>query len=271
MALVRHLMVACLLTAPVAAPQAPAPAPLPGSRLLHTRTIDGPLEVKAATANDEAVLAGLTYVEREFDAPPWDTPQSFVTGYRDALVAAGWRLLDVPRIDAATAPQGTIDLAAHYTLNSNDLYVRLSRSPDGRYRIRVADVGAEDWAAPLAKACRLPVPSLHFELDRPVLRAADAEPALQKLADLLKGRNAPAVEVQGHMDNVGDAGVAPRQALSEARAKAVVSWLVAHGVPASKVTAKGYGKRMPITDNDTDLGRELNRRIEVVCRSAAAR
>ena len=75
----------------------------------------------------------------------------------------------------------------------------------------------------------------------------------------------PAVEIEGHMDNIGEAGVASRQALSEGRAKAVAAWLTAHGVPASKVTATGYGKTRPIADNDTDLGRALNRRIEVAC------
>ena len=84
--------------------------------------------------------------------------------------------------------------------------------------------------------------SLHFDLDRPTLREFESEPTLEKLADLLKSKNAPAVEIQGHMDNIGEAGAAARQTLSEGRAKIVASWLVAHGVPAAKVTSKGYGK-----------------------------
>jgi peptidoglycan-binding protein ArfA len=67
------------------------------------------------------------------------------------------------------------------------------------------------------------------------------------------------------MDNIGEAGAAARQQLSEGRAKTVAAWLVAHGVPASTITATGYGKTRPIADNDTDLGRALNRRIEVAC------
>jgi len=59
-------------------------------------------------------------------------------------------------------------------------------------------------------------------------------------------------------------GDAVRQVLSEARAKAVAAWLTSHGVPASRVAAKGYGKRRPVADNDSDLGRAKNRRIELV-------
>ena len=52
--------------------------------------------------------------------------------------------------------------------------------------------------------------------------------------------------------------------LALGRAKSVAGWLTTQGgVPASKVTAGGLGRSRPIADNDTDLGRALNRRIEV--------
>ena len=60
-----------------------------------------------------------------------------------------------------------------------------------------------------------------------------------------------------------------RQTLSEGRAKAVAAWLTAHGVPANKITSKGYGKAKPIADNDTDLGRATNRRIEIARRDCS--
>ena len=140
------------------------------------------------------------------------------------------------------------------------------REPDGRIQIAVADIGDENWSTMLATDCRVRVYSLHFDLDRPTLREHESEPTLEKLADLLKSKSAPAVEIQGHMDNIGEAGAAARQTLSEGRAKIVASWLVAHGVPAAKITSKGYGKTEPIAENDSDLGRALNRRIEVARR-----
>lgn len=267
MGLLRHAIVALALSAFAAAEQAsPVPSPLPGSRLIQTSHVDGPLEVRAATADEEAILAGHSYTKqsyREGHALPFDT---FVITYRDALFNAGWKLIDSPKLDPKLPPpEGDLDISAHYMNNGRNLYTRITRTAEGAYDINIADIGDENWSAILAKECRLRIPSIHFDLDRATIRAFESEPTLQKLAGVLKEPKAPAVEIQGHMDNIGEAGVAARQTLSEARAKAVAAWLTSHGVPAEKVTSKGYGKTRPIADNDSDLGRALNRRIEVVC------
>jgi outer membrane protein OmpA-like peptidoglycan-associated protein len=248
---------------------APVPSPLPNSRLIQSSRVDGPLEVRSATADDEAILAGASYTKQSYlegHAMPFD---SFVAIYRDALFNAGWKLIDAPKIDARLPPpEGDLDISAHYLNNARNIYVRITRTGEGAYDINVADVGEEDWSAMLSTECRLRVPSIHFDLDRPTIRTFESEPTLEKLANVLKEKNAPAVEIQGHMDNIGEAGVAARQALSEGRAKAVAAWLTAHGVPAAKLTSKGYGKTRPIADNDSDLGRAMNRRIEVACLSS---
>ncbi len=129
--------------------------------------------------------------------------------------------------------------------------------------MNVADVGEEEWASVLAKQCRIRPYTIQFDLDRPSFRP-EAVPTLEKLAELLKPRSAPAVEVQGHMDNIGATGDAVRQVLSEARATAVAAWLVGHGVARSKLSSQGYGKTRPVAANDSDLGRAMNRRIEIV-------
>ena len=222
--------------------------------------------MRSATADDEAVLAGTSYTKQTFAAPYGILVDVFVTTYRDALLAAGWKLIDVPKVVPNMPPlEGDVDISAHYVNNARNIYTRITRLADGNYEINVADVGEENWSDALAKECRVRIPSIHFDLDRPTIRTFESEPTLEKLANVLKSKNAPAVEIQGHMDNVGEAGVASRQMLSEGRAKAVAAWLIAHGVPVAKITAKGYGKTKPIADNDTDLGRATNRRIEVSC------
>ena len=239
--------------------------PLAGARILQTSRVDGPLELKSATADDEAVLAGMAYTKKSYQRTSAISSIRFISSYRDALFAAGWKLIDVTKLDEAALQPETVTVSAHYMANGRNIYARVTQEPDGPYEINVADVGAENWTATLAKDCRVRIYSLHFDLDRPTLREFESEPTLEKLADLLKGQNAPAVEIQGHMDNIGEAGAAARQTLSTGRAKIVASWLVAHGVPAAKVTSKGYGKTRPIAENDSDLGRALNRRIEVAC------
>ncbi|HEX6164999.1 MAG TPA: OmpA family protein [Vicinamibacterales bacterium] len=239
--------------------------PLPGARLVHTSRIDSALELKSATADDEAILAGMSYVKKSYERTAPISSLRFVTSYRDALFAAGWKLIDVTKVDEKMTLAETVTVSAHYMTNGRNIYARVTQEPDGPYEINVADVGAEDWRAALARECRIRIPSLHFDLDRPTLREFESEPSLRKLADVLKAKTAPAVEIQGHADNIGEAGAPARQSLSAGRAKIVASWLVAHGVPAAKVTSKGYGKTRPIADNDSDLGRALNRRIDVVC------
>ena len=67
------------------------------------------------------------------------------------------------------------------------------------------------------------------------------------------------VEIGGHTDAQG--AEADNQALSEARAQAVVAFMVARGVPANGLRAVGFGESRPIADNDTSEGRAQNRRI----------
>ena len=69
------------------------------------------------------------------------------------------------------------------------------------------------------------------------------------------------IEVDGHTDNVGDP--AKNKVLSEARAKAVVAYLVKKGIGAERMTGVGHGDAMPITDNTTNEGKQQNRRTEL--------
>jgi OmpA-OmpF porin, OOP family len=68
------------------------------------------------------------------------------------------------------------------------------------------------------------------------------------------------MEIGGHTDAQGSEG--GNQALSQARADAVLLALQGRRVDVSGMRAVGYGETRPIADNDTDAGREDNRRIE---------
>jgi outer membrane protein OmpA-like peptidoglycan-associated protein len=70
------------------------------------------------------------------------------------------------------------------------------------------------------------------------------------------------LSVEGHTDNAGAATA--NQTLSEKRAQAVVAWLTANGVEASRLKAKGWGQTKPVADNVAEEGRAKNRRVELV-------
>lgn len=69
------------------------------------------------------------------------------------------------------------------------------------------------------------------------------------------------IRIEGHTDTVGRGRLNRR--LSEARAAAVRSALIARGVPAGRLSARGFGARRPLADNTTEEGRARNRRIEI--------
>jgi cytochrome c oxidase subunit 2 len=68
------------------------------------------------------------------------------------------------------------------------------------------------------------------------------------------------IQIMGHTDNQGEAGY--NQQLSERRAQAVYSYLAGKGVSESRMNAVGYGASQPVAENDTEEGREQNRRVE---------
>jgi outer membrane protein OmpA-like peptidoglycan-associated protein len=70
------------------------------------------------------------------------------------------------------------------------------------------------------------------------------------------------IVVEGYTDSQGADD--SNQRLSEARAQAVRSYLVGHGVPAERITAVGKGEAAPVASNDTAEGRANNRRVEIV-------
>ncbi len=85
------------------------------------------------------------------------------------------------------------------------------------------------------------------------------DPILQSIADAILATPGINVEVVGHTDNQGSVEI--NQELSERRAEAVQVRLIELGVPAERLDFRGAGESEPIGDNDTEEGRDANRRI----------
>jgi outer membrane protein OmpA-like peptidoglycan-associated protein len=99
-----------------------------------------------------------------------------------------------------------------------------------------------------------------FEPGRATLKP-DSYTILDIVASSLVGNPDIRVEIAGHTDNTGSAATNTR--LSQARADAVMTYLLSKGVAADRMVAKGYGPSQPVAANTTADGRALNRRVEL--------
>lgn len=89
-----------------------------------------------------------------------------------------------------------------------------------------------------------------------------AREKLAKIAGILSTHKGLMVEADGFTDSNGSDDF--NQHLSEERASATKDYLVSQGVPAHSISFKGFGKENPIASNETDAGRQENRRVELV-------
>lgn len=101
---------------------------------------------------------------------------------------------------------------------------------------------------------------LQFETGKSTL-TAKSEEQLKNIVDILKAFPNVHIKLGGYTDNKG--ADADNLKLSDERAHNVKSKLEAMGIAASRMEAEGYGSKHPVANNDTDLGRAQNRRIDI--------
>jgi outer membrane protein OmpA-like peptidoglycan-associated protein len=116
---------------------------------------------------------------------------------------------------------------------------------------------------PIETGSRFALKNILFELDESIL-LSKSENELAMLYRMLKDEPQLQATVIGHTDNQGNR--AYNQSLSEARAEAVLKWLVAKGIAPTRLKSDGRGLDEPIASNDTESGRALNRRTEIILR-----
>jgi len=90
----------------------------------------------------------------------------------------------------------------------------------------------------------------------------EARERLARLSGIVLAHPGLNLEVEGHTDSTG--GDELNQKLSEQRAGTTREYLIQQGLSNSSVTAKGFGKTMPVADNSTAQGRQQNRRVELI-------
>jgi OOP family OmpA-OmpF porin len=101
--------------------------------------------------------------------------------------------------------------------------------------------------------------NIFFDVDKYDLQQR-SNPELQKIVRFLNENPGIRVQISGHTDNSGAADY--NRQLSEKRALSVYNYLLQSGIDKKRLTTKGFGPDKPIASNDTEEGRQMNRRIE---------
>ncbi|GDX81263.1 hypothetical protein LBMAG42_30740 [Deltaproteobacteria bacterium] len=130
--------------------------------------------------------------------------------------------------------------------------------PETRNGFRDKDGCPDEVPAEVARFTGV-IDGITFETNKAVIRPAST-PVLQEALAVLETYGDLRLEISGHTDDVGDDRL--NLELSQARADAVRTWFVAHGVESDRLRAVGYGELRPRAENSTDAGRAENRRVE---------
>ncbi|MBL6447873.1 OmpA family protein [Fulvivirga sp. 29W222] len=112
---------------------------------------------------------------------------------------------------------------------------------------------------PISEGAKAVLNNIFFDVDSYALKDK-SRTELNKLISFLKANTDTHVEIGGHTDNTGS--VEYNLDLSLKRAKSVYEFLIERGVSKSRLSYKGYGQSAPAFSNDSDLHRQMNRRIE---------
>ncbi|WP_234570989.1 OmpA family protein [Rhodohalobacter sp. 614A] len=126
--------------------------------------------------------------------------------------------------------------------------------------IRVA-AGGMDLYSSLESEGRVATRGILFETGSDRIQPGSAA-TLEEILGMLRQHADLRLRIEGHTDNVGN--TSSNQELSQSRAEAVRDYLVEQGIDASRLEAIGMGEEHPVADNNTEAGREQNRRVELV-------
>lgn len=151
----------------------------------------------------------------------------------------------------------------HYGFHAEkDGFYPESANVDARSVVRFTEIEQNLMLAPVAVGSALTLNNIFFRVNEASLQK-ESYAELDRLAKLLEAHPEMEIEVAGHTDNTGSA--AYNQQLSLERSQAVFDYLAEKGF-SNRGKVVGYGASRPKTQNDTEEGRRLNRRVEIVIR-----
>jgi outer membrane protein OmpA-like peptidoglycan-associated protein len=111
------------------------------------------------------------------------------------------------------------------------------------------------------RGLELTLSNVLFDFDKATLKPG-GERSLGVLVDFLKANPTRRLTVEGHTDSLGADSY--NLQLSQQRANAVRDWFTQNSIGADRITAQGMGENYPLASNDSEAGRQENRRVQII-------
>ncbi|MGF1476237.1 MAG: OmpA family protein [Geminicoccaceae bacterium] len=209
-------------------------------------------ELRRAEAEGEetAELRHLGYlVERRADITRFRADERSARNELEELAEERDQILLAAERDRATAAEQEAQSA-------------LREAQEARARAEQLEAELQDLEAEqTARGLVLTLDDVLFEFDTATLKPG-GEAQVDRIAEALSDLGDRPILVEGHTDNVGSETY--NLQLSRDRAEAVRQSLIAGGIAPDRIRARGLGESYPVTANDTEAGRQQNRRVEIV-------
>jgi outer membrane protein OmpA-like peptidoglycan-associated protein len=138
-------------------------------------------------------------------------------------------------------------------------YYSLSDQFDARNLNQYTEAVRDLYLTPITSKASFRLNNVFFDHGKYDLRP-ESYPELDRLITFLNTNSSVSIELGGHTDNVGSD--AANVTLSQNRVNSVKAYLVGKGLSPERIQAKGFGKSKPVATNDTEEGRQLNRRVD---------
>jgi outer membrane protein OmpA-like peptidoglycan-associated protein len=189
---------------------------------------------------EKGPIPGIVIAVTAPDGATFHTPETDAQGYAEVLVPVG------QKYDLVYLSLGRQDIASSVTVTDEPRQnIKLT------LRYKRFDVEEEGGGFVLD--------GVQFDTAKATIRS-DSYARLNRVAEYLTHKPQTRIEISGHTDNKGNPKT--NKALSLQRAQACRDYLIAKGIDGSRIQAVGYGDERPIAPNDSEDGRQKNRRIE---------
>jgi outer membrane protein OmpA-like peptidoglycan-associated protein len=216
----------------------------PKSAKLKSTATEAAMRLTVVDKEKGAGIAGVVVCFTGPDGKKYYADETDADGYTELLVPISQTYeityLSLGRSDVTA--KATVDGRPNHNINLTLRYKRF--------------VGAEGEEKP-----RVVLDDVFFDSGNAKLRP-ESMPRLERIYQYMAHKKSLRIEISGHTDNKGVAK--ENKTLSLARAQACKDYLVKKGIDGSRIVAVGHGDEQPIAQNDTEEGRQKNRRIEAI-------